>query len=211
MSLSTRCRLQGTPSASTSSPTRRAPYVRSLLLQLRSIAVTRAFLTGDERWAAVEPGIDPRPGPIRRFAKSCHWPDVPVLRDESELHTAPLAKKAATFSRMPCSALSLATSLRSRSFLSCSGFDCPRPGNACWLALSRVEIVNQPQRPQASRECRERSFTAPPSRKGYAGAARRHLLLRAMRRQPPDRARCSTAGLSKWRCRSRWCPPSGSP
>ena len=66
--------------------------------------------------------MEARSGDAQRFALPCHRPYRAVLRDEGELHVASLAKKAAAFFRMSRSALSFATSRRSRSISSCSGF-----------------------------------------------------------------------------------------
>lgn len=49
-----------------------------------------------------------------------------------EAPSSSLAKKAAAICGMSRSAFGLATSLRSRLISSCSGFNCSRPGNACF-------------------------------------------------------------------------------
>src|SRR5690606_31570424 len=91
----------------------------------------RLVVPGAGAGAAVEPGMEARAGDIQSVAQPCHRPDVPVLRDKGEPHITSLAKKAAAFFRMSRSAFSFATSLRSRSISSCSGFICPWPGKAC--------------------------------------------------------------------------------
>ena len=66
----------------------------------------------------------------RGRAEPRQGPDRPVLGDERELNVASPAKYAAAFFRMSRSALSLATSRRSRSISCCSGFTWPCPGMA---------------------------------------------------------------------------------
>src|SRR6202012_2952574 len=69
-----------------------------------------------------QPGIEPTPRDTERLAQPSRGPDPPVLRNESELHLASLAKYAAAFFRMSLSAFSLITSRLSGAISSCSGF-----------------------------------------------------------------------------------------
>src|SRR5436190_22129739 len=57
-----------------------------------------------------EPGIEAASRDTERLAHPVHWPDPPVLRDESEFHVDSFASRPRLFFRMSRSAISFVTS-----------------------------------------------------------------------------------------------------
>ena len=78
----------------------------------------------------IETGIEALSRDVQHLARLAHWPYMPALRDESELHVASFARNAAARFRISRFALSWATSLFRAAIMASSARCWALPGNA---------------------------------------------------------------------------------